>query len=206
MLAALFVRAASAQHHAAPEHWEAEFVASNVFRSGSYLQPLWKGLGFEGHYFGGEFSDVFSAGASWTFRLGEWKLSPGAAVVAGTGGTTTTPAVTFRWDYERDWFVTQGLAVQGFRRSNFAEGEGEQPRSVRPIISDGNHASARWKRLTIGGSWEHIDFREGNEWKGGGRVAVRLWPRVSAVVYVLAPKTEFRGGLLFHPPHESHRP
>lgn len=34
---------------------EVEFVASHVFRSGSYVQPLWKGLHFEGHYFGNTF-------------------------------------------------------------------------------------------------------------------------------------------------------
>ena len=195
------------ESYAGPNAWESEFVASNVFRSGSYIQPLWKGLGFEGHYFAGEFTDVGSPGLFWTFRFGALKLSPGASVIIGTNETTTSPAVTFRWDYERGWFVTQGLIVQGFRESLILEGGGHdpahstQPPTVRPIISDGNHLSGRWKRLTVGGSWEHVDFRAGNEWKGGTRIAVRLFPRVSGILYVLGPQTEFRGGILIHPPH-----
>jgi hypothetical protein len=106
--------------------------------------------------------------------------------------------------------VTQGLVVQGLRDTPvFGEEEGgehngEDPEpvsSVRPTISDGNHVSARWKRLTVGGTWEHIQFREGDEWKGGGRLGVRLLPRLSAILYVLGPgRTEWRGGILIHPP------
>ena len=100
--------------------------------------------------------------------------------------------------------------VQGFRKTPiFAEeeeGEGHEhvPVSfVRPTISDGNHVSGRWKRLTIGGTWEHIQFREGDEWKGGGRLALRLFPRVSAILYVLGPgRAEWRGGFLIHPEEE----
>jgi hypothetical protein len=66
-------------------------------------------------------------------------------------------------------------------------------------VSDGSHVSGRWKRLTIGGTWEHIHFRE-NEWKGGGRLAFRILPRVSAVLYAFAPgRVEWRGGILIHP-------
>ena len=72
---------------------------------------------------------------------------------------------------------------------------------VRPTISDGNHVSARWKRMTLGGTWEHIAFREGDEWKWGGRLAIRILPRVSGILYVLAPgRAEWRGGILIHPP------
>lgn len=72
---------------------------------------------------------------------------------------------------------------------------------MRPAISDGSHASVRWKRLTAGGTWEHIHFRE-TEWKGGGRLGIRLLRRVSAILYILGPgKTEWRGGILIHPPH-----
>lgn len=187
-----------------PSAFEAEFAASDIFRSGSYLQPLWRGLGFEGHYFGGEATDVGYTGASWTFRLGELKLAPGVGVLFGTNEFRSTAAVTFRWDYERAWFVTQGLVLQGFRKSPvFEEEEGHEhePASfVRPTISDGSHLSGRWKRVTMGGTWEHIHFRE-NEWKGGGRIAIRLLPRLSAILYVLTPgRTEWRGGLLIHPP------
>jgi hypothetical protein len=131
------------------------------------------------------------------------------SIMFGTNETTTTPAITFRWDYERSWFVTQGLIAHGFRESPvFAESEGENDEPgqqeirgyVRPILSDGNHVSVRWKRLMAGASWEHIQFREGNEWKGGARVSYRIFPRISGVLYVLAPSgVEWRGGILVHP-------
>ena len=189
-----------------PSAFEAEFAASDIFRSGSYTQPIWRGLGFEGHYFGGETTDVGFAGASYTFRLGGLKLSPGAGVLFGSNKTTTSPAIGFRLDYEKAWFVTQALVLQGFRKTPVFEedghsGEPPEPVSyVRPTISDGNHVSARWKRLTLGGTWEHIHFREGSEWKGGGRLAIRLLPRVSGMLYVLGPgRAEWRGGILVHP-------
>jgi hypothetical protein len=191
-----------------PFEFEAEFVASDVFRSGSYVQPIWRGLGFEGHYFGGEAADIGFTGGSYTFGIGGLKLALGAGVAFGSNQFTTMPAFSFRWDYEKDWFVTQGLAVQGFRQTTmFKDEESEQLESpsepvsyVRPTISDGNHLSIRWKRLTIGGTWEHIHFREGDEWKGGGRLAVRLLPRLSAIVYVLGPgRAEWRGGVMIHP-------
>jgi hypothetical protein len=190
-----------------PSAFEAEFAASSIFRSGSYIQPLWRGLGFEGHYFGGETTDVGFTGASWTFRLRELKLSPGFGVIFGSNQFATTPALSFRWDYERAWFVTQGLLLQGFRKSPmFAEEEGSEhagppvPVSyVRPTISDGSHVSVKWKRMTLGGTWEHIQFRE-TEWKGGGRLAIRLLPRLSAILYVFGPgRAEWRGGILIHP-------
>jgi hypothetical protein len=196
--------------HEGPSAFEAEFAASDVFRSGSYLQPLWKGLAFEGHYFGNQAIDVGHTGAAWTFRFRELKLSPGAGVMFGSNEFATTPVFSFRWDYEKKWFVTQGLTLQGFRKSKVLEGPGEghggehaEPGlRVRPSISDGSHVSVRWKRLTLGGTWESIHFRE-NEWKGGGRLAVRILPRVSAILYVLAPgKVEWRWGVLVHPPQE----
>lgn len=101
----------------APSAFEAEFAASDVFRSGSYLQPLWRSLAFEGHYFGGHATDVGHAGAAWMFRIGELKLSPGLGVMFGSNQFATTPVASFRWDYEKRWFVTQGLTLQGFRRS-----------------------------------------------------------------------------------------
>ncbi len=188
--------------------FEADFVASDVFRSGSYVQPIWRGLGFEGHYFGGEAADVGFTGGSYTIGIGGLKVALGAAVAFGSNEFTTMPAFSFRWDYEKGWFVTQGLAVQGFRQTPmFQEEESEHHEtpsepapSVRPTITDGNHLSVRWKRLTIGGAWEHIHFREGDEWKGGGRLALRLLPRVSAVLYVLGPgQAEWRGGVVIHP-------
>jgi hypothetical protein len=191
-----------------PTAFEAEFVASNVFRSGSYVQPIWRGLGFEGHYFGGEAADVGFTGGSYTLGIGGLKLAFGAGVAFGSNQFTTMPAFSFRWDYEKGWFVTQGLAVQGVRQTQKFESEESEHSSstseavsyVRPTISDGSHLSGRWKRLTVGGTWEHIHFREGDEWKGGGRLAVRLLPRLSAILYVLGPgRAEWRGGVVIHP-------
>jgi hypothetical protein len=142
-----------------------------------------------------------------------WKglgLAPGFGVLFGSNQFATAPSFVFRWDYQKGWFVTQGLVIQGFRNTPiFGEEQAEEPGhrepigSVRPVISDGDHVSGRWKRLTIGGTWEHIQFREGNEWKGGGRAAFRFAKRFSAVLYVLGPgKAEWRAGLLFHGPQE----
>jgi len=72
--------------------------------------------------------------------------------------------------------------VKGFRETPvFREEESEPASLVRPTISDGNHLSARRHGLTAGGTWEYVHFRAGDEWKGGGRLAVRLLPRVSAI-------------------------
>ena len=187
--------------HEGPGAFEAEFVASDIFRSATYLQPLWRRLKFEGEYFGGTETDVGFTGASWTFAVRDLKLSPACGVLFGSNRFATTPAVSFRWEYEHAWFVTQGLIVQGFRETPvFREEESEPASFVRPTISDGNHLSARWHRLTVGGTWEYVHFREGDEWKGGGRLAVRLFPRVSAILYVLGPgQAEWRGGILIHP-------
>jgi hypothetical protein len=197
--------------HPGPREFEAEFVASDIFRSGSYVQPLWRDLGFEGHYFGGKETDVGFTGASWTFRVRELELSPAFGVFFGNNQFATSPAIAFRGNYERRFFVTQGLVVQGFRDTPIfheeSEAEGEHHGApatpsgfVRPTISDGNHVSVRWKRVTVGGTWEHIQFREGNEWKSGGRLGIRIFSRVSAVLYVLVPgHTEWRGGILIHP-------
>jgi hypothetical protein len=190
-----------------PSAFEAEFVASGVFRSGSYVQPVWRRLAFEGHYFGGEAADIGFTGGSYTLGLGGLKLALAAGMAFGSNHFVTMPAFGFRWDYEKHWFVTQGLALQGLRQTPMGTaevGEHSEPptehaSSVRPSISDGNHLSVRWKRVTIGGTWEHIHFREGDEWKGGGRLAVRLLPRLSAVLYVLGPgRAEWRGGVVIH--------
>ena len=84
--------------------------------------------------------------------------------VSGSNQFATSPAISFRWDYERGWSVTQGMILQGFRdppvfNEKGAAGEPESgppvPVSyVRPTISDGDHVSARWKRITIGGTFE----------------------------------------------------
>lgn len=208
----LAAQESEAKREAASRFPEAEYAASSIFRSATYLQPLWKGLHFEGHYFGEGETDVGYSGAGWKVRWKGLGLVPGFGVAFGSNEIHTTPVVSFRWDYEKKWFVTQGMVLQGLRQSPGGEAEGveegeeagygnrAESAPLRPSISDGNHVSVRWNRVTVGPTWEHVHFREGNEWKGGGRLAVRLMSHVSAVLYVLAPgKTEFRLGVLVHP-------
>jgi len=94
--------------HEGPAAFEAEFVASDIFRSATYLQPLWRRLGFEGHYFGGTETDVGFTGASWTLAVHDLKVSPAVGVLFDSNHFATTAAVSFRWEYEHAWFVTQG--------------------------------------------------------------------------------------------------
>jgi len=70
---------------------------------------------------------------------------------------------------------------------------------VVPSIADGNHVSARSKRLTVGGTWEHMQFREGREWTGGVRVAYRIYSPLSFTVFVMGPSSEIRGGIRLSP-------
>lgn len=194
-------------------HFEAEFVASDIFRSGSLVLPFARRFMFEGHYFGGQETDTGYTGVSWNFAWKGLNLAPGFGAVFGNNQFTASPAFSFRWEYEKKWLITQGLIVQSFRGTPIFAEEGdagedsrrEPANFVRPTISDGNHLSARWRRATIGGTWEHIAFREGSEWKGGVRLAVRILPRVSGILYVLGPgHTEWRGGILIHAPQKGH--
>lgn len=197
--------------HAATEESklpEAEFVASTVFRSAALIQPLWRQLNFEGHYFGGTENNVGYTAGSWNFKGEHWKLVPGFGVEFGDNGFQTMPAASLRWAYERSWFVSEGLLVQGLARTTFvaesSESEGGEPatKSVFPFIADGDHVSARWERLTVGGTWEHIHFREGEEWKGGLRAAFRVLPSLSFTFFAMGPNAEIRGGILFEPPEK----
>ena len=184
---------------------EAEFVGSTSFRSASLIQNLWSGLNVEGHYFGGNENDVGYTAGSWTFHGEHWKIAPGFGVLFGDNGFQTMPGLSIRWGYERNWFVTEGLLVQGLEHTRFLpEGTGPEPgppavKSVVPSIADGNHVSARWKRLTVGGTWEHEQFREGEEWKGGVRAAFRVLPPLSFTFFAMGPGSEIRGGVLFQP-------
>src|SRR5277367_3486270 len=184
---------------------EAEFVGGTSFRSASLVQGLWSDLAVEGHYFGGDENNVGYTAGSWTFHGEHWKLAPGFGVAFGDNGFQTMPALSIRWSYERRWFVTEGLLVQGLLHTKFFP-EGTEPEaghppteSVVPSIADGNHVSARWKRLTVGGTWEHMQFREGREWKGGVRVAYRVYSPLSLTFFAMGPGSEIRGGILFQP-------
>lgn len=182
---------------------EAEFVGSPSFRSGSLVQPIWSGLSFEGHYFGDKEHSVGFVGGSWTFHRESWKLAPGFGLNFGGNGFRTMPSLSFRWGYERGWFITEGLYVQGLLHTGVlhegTESESGRNENYLPSIADGNHASARWKRLSVGGTWEHMHFREGREWKGGLRIAYRVLPPLSFTSFVLGPGSEFRVGILFQP-------
>jgi hypothetical protein len=130
---------------------------------------------------------------------------PAVAWHLETMGFHTMPALALRWAYERSWFVTEGLLVQGLLHTSFFP-EGTEPEeghpaneSVVPSIADGNHVSARWKRLTAGGTWEHMEFREGREWKGGVRIAYKVLPPLSFTFFAMGPGSEIRGGILFQP-------
>src|SRR5271156_494735 len=184
---------------------EAEFVGGTSFRSASIVQGIWSDLAVEGHYFGGDENNVGYTAGSWTFHGEGWKLAPGFGVAFGDNGFRTMPALSIRWAYEHRWFITEGLFVQGLLHTNFFP-EGTEPEdgssageSVVPSIADGNHASARWKRLTAGATWEHMQFREGREWKGGVRVAYQVLPPLSFTFFAMGPGGEIRGGILFQP-------
>jgi 8-oxo-dGTP pyrophosphatase MutT (NUDIX family) len=208
-----------ASGHSAPQghgatHEESKFpeieaLISNQFRTVSYVQPLYRGLNFEAHYFAAKreleeehgtpvstaghdaYVDVASFGGSWTFRLGEHvKLTPGFGVYLGNL-QKTSPAFTFRWDIEKGWLISQGLFVTSLRDTGEEFG--------RVSIWDGNHVSVRWKRIMVGPSWERIHTREENEWKGGVRGAVRIARHVSIAAFFFAPKPEFRAGIVIHP-------
>jgi hypothetical protein len=68
--------------------------------------------------------------------------------------------------------------------------------SVVPSIADGKHVSARWKRLTIGGTW-NMQFCEGREWKGGVRAAYPGAAPLSFTFFALGPGREIRVAFCF---------
>jgi hypothetical protein len=173
--------------------FEAEFVASDIFRSGSLVARTWKDLHFDGQYFGTESVDAGVTAASWEFRWKELSISPGFGVAFGAG-TETAPMLTLRWKLEtRHWF-SQGYAAQSLRRH--VENEETGQTSYASVL-DNNHISARLGRLEIGGLWEHTKYREENEWKGGLRGAVRLGEHVKLIVQSVWPDWELRGGIAF---------
>jgi hypothetical protein len=182
---------------------EAEFVGSPSFRSATLVQPLWRDLNAEGHHFGGDESNIGFTGGSWTFQEGSWKLAPGFGVLFGDNKFQTMPGLSVRWGFEHNWFVTEGLLVRGLFHTSFVyegaalEANESADKSVVPWIADGNHVSARWKRLTAGGTWERMQFREGREWKGGLRLAYKVLPSLSFTFFAMGPGSEIRGGVLF---------
>jgi opacity protein-like surface antigen len=170
--------------------------------------PLFRGLNLEGHYFGvraepeheenGEHGaerrsgvvDLGTINGSYSFRLGgHVTLLLGFGVFFGEG-QKSSPAFTFRWEIEKGRLFSQGLFIQSLQESE---------EFGRVSVWDGNHVSVRLSRFEFGPSWERIHTRAENEWKGGGRAAFRILPNMSIVFFVLAPKTEYRGGIIIHP-------
>lgn len=180
---------------------EVEALASDEFRNVNFVAPIFRNLNFEGHYFGirthpeseerrSRIEDVAAIAGSYKIRIGEHvTLSPGLGVYFGEG-QRTSPAFTIRWEIEKGRFFSQGLFIQSLLESE---------EFGHPNIWDGNHVSLRFWRLELGPSWERIHTREENEWKGGGRAAVKILSNFSLVFFVLAPRTEFRVGILIHP-------
>jgi hypothetical protein len=185
---------------------EFDFVASSEFRGSSLIVPLFRRLNFEGHYIGvraepeengqesagptSGITDTVTIGGSYGFRLGEHiALFPGLGIYFGED-QKTSPAIIFRGEIERGRIFSQGLFMLSLQKS---EDFG------RVGIWDGNHISLRVNRFEFGPSWEWIQTRTDNKWKGGGRAAFRLLRNVSVVFFVLAPSTEYRGGIIVHP-------
>jgi hypothetical protein len=119
---------------------EAEFVASDVFRSGSLLVRTWKELHFDGQYFGTESVDAGITGFNWEFRWKQFSILPGFGVSFGSG-VHTAPMVTLRWKLEtRRWF-SQGYVTQSLR-SQIVEDE-STGHTIHATVLDNNHISAR---------------------------------------------------------------
>gem|GEM_PF-788293 len=187
---------------------EFEVVASDQFRSAGIVAPLSSRLNIEGYYFGvrieseleerlehaakrrSGFLDLGAITGSYSFRLGRHiTLSPGFGGFFGEA-QKASPAFTFRWEVGKGRLFSQGLFIQSLQAS-------EEFGRVR--IWDGNHISMRLSRFEFGPSWEWIHIRVENEWKGGGRTAFRILTHLSVVFLILAPKTEYRGGIIIHP-------
>jgi hypothetical protein len=185
---------------------EVEFVASDVFRDGTTIIKIWRGLHLEGEYFGGAGYDVGAAGAAWKFRCKGLSISPGLAVGFGSP-VQTAPIVTFRWTLDTRRVFSQGFFGQSLRAYVLEEEEepshetGEsavsEQRKVHSSILDNNHVSLRLGPIEVGPMWERIKYREENEWKGGLRVAARIRKGVKLIFQVVAPEVEFRGGIAF---------
>jgi hypothetical protein len=179
-----------------------KYVLSPSFRSASLVQSLWSSLNFKGHYFGGDENNVRYTAGSWTFHGEHWRLTWGFGVAFGDDGFQTMPALSIRWNYERRWFITEGLFPRPAPH-HFPEGTEPEPgepasKSVVPSIADGNHVSARWKRLIVGGTWEHMQFREGKEWEGGVRVAYRVWAPLSLTFFLWGRAAKFEEASCFN--------
>lgn len=173
---------------------ESEFVASDIFRSGTLVVRVWRGLHAEGEYFGVPEGNIGITGASWKFRWKRFSISPGLAASFGSN-VNSSPVFTVRWTLDTERWFSQGFWAQDLTpQTEHFEGEDRRSRSA---ILDNNHISVRIWRLEIGGLWEHIKYREENEWKGGIRVAGRFGRSFKVIFQSVGPDVEYRGGIAF---------
>ena len=189
----VFISASSWAQNTEPDV-EAEFVASEVFRSGSLVVRTWKDLHFDGQYFGTETVNAGITALAWEFRWKQLSILPGFGASFGSG-VHTVPMVTLRWKLEtRRWF-SQGYAAQSLLRQVVTDEDAGQ--TIYANVLDNNHISIRLGPTEVGGLWEHTKYRDENEWKGGLRGAVRLGEHFKLIVQSVWPDWEFRGGIAF---------
>jgi hypothetical protein len=177
---------------------EAEFTMSSKFANANFTQPLWRGVEFGAHYFWVNEEELSNKhvsvwGAQWAWRRKGLTIAPGFGLTTGRAGDPGA-AFTLTAEYERKHFVAYYSFIQ-----SLTAGEGEHGGKTHGYISDGNHVSGVWKRLEVGGTWERIHMRVGNEAKCGVRVAVQLTKHLSFLAFVMGPDAEARFGLWLHP-------
>jgi hypothetical protein len=186
--------AARARHHdLSTPRPSFEAMSSRVFRTVSAVTPIGHRIVAEVHYFAlpeaAPRVNVLQSGLSYQFPLGQRGfVAPGIGFYSGVDHEALS--ITARWLVEVGPIVSEGLIVQGIDNDDGTE---------RGQFWDGNHVSLALldRRLEVGPAWEHIHIRDEDEWKGGGRVALRVHPRVLVQAQALAPgETEWRVGVL----------
>lgn len=181
--------------------FESEYVSSGIFRSGTAIVKVWRGLHAEGEYFGGAKYDVGVVGAAWKWRWKALSVSPGFAVGFGSPAQVA-PVLTFRWTIDSRRVFSQGFFAQSLRPNAFVEEseDGEEPGEQRfsyTSILDNNHVSLRLGPVEVGPMWERIQYRNEQEWKGGARLGLRLPKGFKLIFQTVGPEVEYRGGIAF---------
>jgi hypothetical protein len=209
--AGLGVQAEHAAHDGHEAHHsplvEAEFAGSVDFRSGDLSVKLGSPVRADLRYFGVEGNEIGMVGLGWEFRWRGLRFIPGAAWSFGRENKPA-PVITARWVFENEHWTSQGAWVQSLgeyspsssHQEHAADHEhgGEAETIARHAsVLDGIHVSRRIGRFDVGPMIEHIDYREEDEWKAGGRVAVRLGTSFRLIAQVVGPGTEVRGGFVW---------
>ncbi len=179
---------------------EIEFAGSTTFQSGlAAIRVARSPLLIDAHFYGVDTNEIGMVGLAWELRYHGFRVMPG---LGWAFGQENRPALAFttRWGYEGERWLAQGQWVQSLKAHVPAESEGHarsDEHDEEVVEHSGaleGHLSAVVGRLEIGPAFEHIRYREENEWKGGGRGAWRLGHGFKVVTYVLAPDPEFRAG------------